>query len=171
MKLAKRQGLPKLPSQSRSSLRDAVIELSIDKRNIQREELERELKAGLTLWSGDLLKIEICDLDIIATITMQSGEVLRQHPIRHSTFRNYIRIGKRVGDWSTRRGYFQKRKIQKVLIENEGALFRGINNSFPDERWSVSDQEWLPYTGSVPKPAWWGDVITEAEAEEYKRPI
>ena len=57
-----------------------------------------------------------------------------------------------------------------MLIEN-GALFRADNYYFPTEVWSVKDQTWKPYKGSVPKEPGWGDVISEADAEEYKKPL
>jgi len=49
-----------------------------------------------------------------------------------------------------------------ILIENEGALFRGLSRSFPCE---VRDgSHWKPYTGNVPKPIEWGYPITEEDA-------
>ena len=57
-----------------------------------------------------------------------------------------------------------------MLIEN-GALFRADNYHFPTEVWSVKDQVWKPYKGKVPKPVGWGDVISEADAEEFKKPF
>ena len=56
-----------------------------------------------------------------------------------------------------------------MLIECDGALFRAKNYNFPTELWSVNDQEWKPYTGKVPKPPAWGDVITDEQAEEFKQ--
>jgi hypothetical protein len=49
-------------------------------------------------------------------------------------------------------------------IENEGALFRGPSRSFPKEVWSRKQREFVPYTGTTPKPVDWGDEISEAEA-------
>lgn len=51
-----------------------------------------------------------------------------------------------------------------VLIENEGALFRGFGRSFPQEVWNPGSG-WKPYKGKVPKPEEWGYVIDEAEAD------
>ncbi len=49
-----------------------------------------------------------------------------------------------------------------IYIENEGALFRGPARAWPKEVWTGSGFE--PYSGSVPKPIEWGNVIDEAEA-------
>ena len=38
------------------------------------------------------------------------------------------------------------------------------------EIWNVAVQEWRPYTGKVPKPEGWGDIVSDAEAEEWKKP-
>lgn len=48
-----------------------------------------------------------------------------------------------------------------MLIECDAALFRAKNYNFPKELWNVKDQEWTPYTGKVPKPPAWGDVIND----------
>jgi hypothetical protein len=55
------------------------------------------------------------------------------------------------------------------LIENDGALFRGPSLAWPEEVWSVKDQQWKPYTGSVPKPFAWGTEISAYDAEEFMR--
>ena len=55
-----------------------------------------------------------------------------------------------------------------MLIESGQALYRADNYHFPTELWSVKAQAWHPYKGSVPKEPGWGDVISEADAEEYK---
>ena len=57
-----------------------------------------------------------------------------------------------------------------LLIECDGALYRGNSYYFPVEIWSVKDQVWMPYKGKVPKGPAWADIISEAEAEELKRP-
>lgn len=58
-----------------------------------------------------------------------------------------------------------------MLIESDQALFRAKHYNFPKEIWNVKAQKWEPYTGSVPKEPGWGDVVTDAEAEEWKRPV
>ena len=58
-----------------------------------------------------------------------------------------------------------------MLLESEQALFKAENYNFPTEVWSVKDQVWKPYQGSVPKPEAWGDIISEADAEELKKPV
>lgn len=50
-----------------------------------------------------------------------------------------------------------------VYIEHEGALYRGPNRAHPTEIWSFKSREWKPYTGSVPKGAEWGHVLSEAD--------
>lgn len=52
-----------------------------------------------------------------------------------------------------------------AFIENEGALFRGPIRSMPEEVWSPKRKDWVPYTGQVPKPIEWGNLIDEAEAQ------
>ena len=56
-----------------------------------------------------------------------------------------------------------------MLIESDQALFRGDSYYFPKEVWSVKDQRWKPYNGSVPKKPGWGDIISEADAEEFQK--
>lgn len=41
-----------------------------------------------------------------------------------------------------------------IYIENEGALFRGESRVWPRQVWNGKD--FVPYTGSVPKPIEWG---------------
>ena len=53
-----------------------------------------------------------------------------------------------------------------VLIENEGALFRGASRAWPKEIWSHKQQKWVPYEGDVPKGQAWGSEISEQEAQE-----
>jgi hypothetical protein len=55
-----------------------------------------------------------------------------------------------------------------VYIENEGALFRGASQAWPSEIYQASrgGGTWQPYTGRVPKPIEWGDIITQAAAEK-----
>lgn len=54
--------------------------------------------------------------------------------------------------------------MAKVLIENEGALFRGPARGLPDEVWFASRKQWAPY-GSAPKPVDWGVILTPEEAK------
>ncbi len=51
-----------------------------------------------------------------------------------------------------------------VLIENEGALFRGPAHDRPREVWSPRAQAFVPYAGSREKPVDWGDIIGVDEA-------
>ena len=55
------------------------------------------------------------------------------------------------------------------LIENEGATYRGYFRQYPLQIWSVKNQAWEKYTGSVPKKFEWGTFVSEAEAEGYMR--
>ena len=57
-----------------------------------------------------------------------------------------------------------------LLIESDGALYRGNSYYFPMELWNVKTQEWETYHGRVPKKEAWGDIISEEDAEEFKRP-
>jgi hypothetical protein len=51
-----------------------------------------------------------------------------------------------------------------VLIENEGALFRGPARGAPAEVW-FPHQGWRPYAlAHEPKPISWGDEITAPQA-------
>jgi len=51
-----------------------------------------------------------------------------------------------------------------VLIENEGAIFRGPGRSHPREVWNPGSG-WKTYLGAdLYKPIEWGDVISEQEA-------
>lgn len=54
-------------------------------------------------------------------------------------------------------------------VENEGALFRiaGPSNAFPGEVWNAQQKKFLPYEGDVPKPAEWGQDVSEQEAAEF----
>ena len=51
-----------------------------------------------------------------------------------------------------------------VLIENDGALFRGPARGLPREVWSPQRQAFAPYTGSHEKSVGWGDIIGVDEA-------
>lgn len=62
-------------------------------------------------------------------------------------------------------------ETMRMLIESGQALFKADNYHFPREIWSVRDQSWKPYKGQVPKGPVWGDIISEADAEEYKKPL
>lgn len=55
-------------------------------------------------------------------------------------------------------------------IESQQALFRAASYYWPTEIWNVTAQEWRPYTGKVPKPEGWGDIVSDAEAEAWKKP-
>lgn len=63
------------------------------------------------------------------------------------------------------------RSAAMMLIESQQAIYRGPRFDWPTEVWSVKDQVWKPYKGSVPKEIGWGDVVTDAEASEFMRPI
>lgn len=56
-----------------------------------------------------------------------------------------------------------------VLIENEGALFRGPARGLPMEVWSCRRQAFEPYTGSREKPVEWGSIIGVDEALELMK--
>lgn len=53
-----------------------------------------------------------------------------------------------------------------IYIENDGALFRGVDCTLPKEIWSKRERAWELYAGEVPKPYEWGHEITEAEAKD-----
>jgi hypothetical protein len=53
-----------------------------------------------------------------------------------------------------------------IFIEQEGALYRGSSRGLPREVWSHKTRTWQPYTGTVPKPIEWGNVIERSEARE-----
>ena len=57
-----------------------------------------------------------------------------------------------------------------MYIVSDQALFRAASCYWPTEIWNVAAQEWRPYTGSVPKPEGWGDIVSDAEAEQWKKP-
>lgn len=57
---------------------------------------------------------------------------------------------------------------KKILIENEGALFRGSSVSRPEEVWNPATG-WTAYKGEVPKPQEWGAEISQAEADALMR--
>lgn len=52
---------------------------------------------------------------------------------------------------------------KSILIENEGALFRGPSVGIPREVWNPGSG-WTPYKGETPKPEGWGSEISETEA-------
>lgn len=60
----------------------------------------------------------------------------------------------------------EKATPNMIYIENEGALFRGVDRTMPKEVWSKRAGAWKPYSGETPKPYEWGHEITEAEANE-----
>ena len=55
----------------------------------------------------------------------------------------------------------------QILIENDGAIFRGSSVSFPSEVWDLARQKWVTYRGTVPKPVQWGNVISAIDAACY----
>lgn len=55
-----------------------------------------------------------------------------------------------------------------MLIENEGALFRGPSRGLPQEVWDAEAKAWKPYEGKVPKPIGWGEQVSEEEAKALK---
>tara|TARA_R110002051_G_scaffold100274_2_gene170574 strand:- start:2356 stop:2529 length:174 start_codon:yes stop_codon:yes gene_type:complete len=57
-----------------------------------------------------------------------------------------------------------------MYIVSGQALYRGASYSAPQERWSVKEQKWVQYNGDVAKEDGWGDIVSAAEAEEWKRP-
>lgn len=56
-----------------------------------------------------------------------------------------------------------------ILIENEGALFRGPGRGNPVEVW-FSPQGWTAYEGG-PKPVEWGNIVDEDEAGALMKEI
>ena len=54
-----------------------------------------------------------------------------------------------------------------MLIENEGAIFRGPARAWPKEVWNFKERKFEPYKGSVPKDIDWGNEISEEEAKAY----
>ena len=71
--------------------------------------------------------------------------------------------------------YLRRKPVQTIqttsLIESGQTLFKAENYHFFREIWSVRDQSSKPYKGQVPKGPGWGDIISEADAEEYKKPL
>lgn len=57
-----------------------------------------------------------------------------------------------------------------LIIENDQAICRGEVWNWPTEIWNCAKQEWQPYSGYVPKPLHWGNVITLDEAKGYMEP-
>lgn len=54
---------------------------------------------------------------------------------------------------------------EKVFIENDGALFRGVARGLPDEVWHAGKQQFVAYK-SEPKPVDWGEIVDEDRARE-----
>lgn len=50
------------------------------------------------------------------------------------------------------------------------ALFRGTALYWPQDLWNVAAQKWEKYRGRVPKEENWADIVSEAEAEDWKKP-
>lgn len=57
-----------------------------------------------------------------------------------------------------------------MYIVSGQALYRANSYSAPQELWNVKEQKWQPYKGDVAREDGWGDIVSEAEAEEWKRP-
>jgi hypothetical protein len=57
----------------------------------------------------------------------------------------------------------------RVFIEEDGVLYRGVARAWPDEVWSTRTGTFLPYRGSTPKPTDWGEVIEAHAAEKLIR--
>ena len=57
-----------------------------------------------------------------------------------------------------------------MFIESQQALFRAKTYYWPEEIWNVAAQQWQPYTGKVPKPEGWGEILSERDAELWKQP-
>lgn len=53
----------------------------------------------------------------------------------------------------------------KVYIENEGALYRGVARGLPDEVWDTTIKKFVAYP-LEPKPVDWGEVVDETRAQE-----
>ena len=58
----------------------------------------------------------------------------------------------------------QEMPAKWVLIENEGALFRGPARGVPREVWNRREQAFEPYRGNPEKPIEWGYIIGVDEA-------
>lgn len=63
-----------------------------------------------------------------------------------------------------------RKSASLMFIESQQALYEGASYYWPERIWNVAAQKWQPYKGKVPKPQAWGDIVSEAEAEEWKRP-
>jgi hypothetical protein len=50
-----------------------------------------------------------------------------------------------------------------MLIENEGAIFRGPTRNWPEEIWNFKERRWEAYRGSKEKPYEWGTKIDETQ--------
>lgn len=58
-----------------------------------------------------------------------------------------------------------------LIIENDQAIFRGQSLNWPTEIWDIGLQAWKPYKGYVPKPGYWGSVISPEQAKEFMEPF
>lgn len=81
---------------------------------------------------------------------------------------DHIRV--RLAERATQRGKDTAQADTKsrrlVFIENDGALFRGISRSHPEEVWSCQERRWKSYRFEEPfKRVEWGSEISEAEAQ------
>ena len=54
-----------------------------------------------------------------------------------------------------------------MLIENDGAIFRGPARAWPKEVWDPKEKRFVPYEGNVPKDIDWGNEIDEESAKVY----
>ncbi len=52
------------------------------------------------------------------------------------------------------------------FIENEGQLYRGPSRANPLQVWSRKQKQFIPYSGDIPKPVDWGELIDADAANE-----
>ncbi len=54
----------------------------------------------------------------------------------------------------------------RFIENNEGSLFRGSAEGWPDFVWHSNGAKWAPYTyGPFPKPMGWGEFISDEDAK------
>ena len=58
-------------------------------------------------------------------------------------------------------------KTNWIYIEHEGRIHRGFTVGWPREIWSFEAHGWQPYAGEVPRPAGWGQQISESEFRRW----
>ena len=51
-----------------------------------------------------------------------------------------------------------------MLIEHEGAVYRGPDSTRPCEFWDPQLRKWVPYAAPAPTPDGWGYPMTEGSA-------